>query len=95
MAEMGDVVRRRIVVRGEVQGVFFRDSTQKEAESRGVSGWVRNREDGTVEAVFEGPAEAVEAMIEWCRSGPSRAEVEDMDVSLEGQPDGLEGFEVR
>jgi acylphosphatase len=56
---------------------------------------VRNREDGTVEAVFEGPAEAVEAMIEWCRSGPSRAEVEDMDVSLEGQPDGLEGFEVR
>jgi acylphosphatase len=95
MAEVGEVVRRRVVVRGEVQGVFFRDSTKKEAESRGVSGWVRNRDDGAVEAVFEGSAEAVEAMLEWCRSGPSRAEVEDMDVSLEADSDGLEGFEVR
>lgn len=92
---MEETVRRRVIVRGEVQGVFFRDSTRKEAESRGVSGWVRNRDDGTVEAVFEGPAAAVEAMVEWCRSGPSRADVEDMDVSLEEDPDGLEGFEVR
>jgi acylphosphatase len=92
---MGDMVRRRVVVRGEVQGVFFRDSTKKEAESRGVAGWVRNREDGAVEAVFEGSADAVEAMVEWCRSGPSRADVEDMDVSLEEDPDDLEGFEVR
>jgi acylphosphatase len=92
---MADLVRRRIVVRGEVQGVFFRDSTREEAESRGVSGWVRNRDDGSVEAVFEGSADAVEAMVEWCRSGPSRAEVEDMDVSLEEDPDGLHGFEVR
>jgi acylphosphatase len=83
------------MVRGEVQGVFFRDSTRKEAQSRGVSGWVRNRDDGAVEAVFEGPAEAVEAMVEWCRRGPSRADVEDMDVSLDEDPDGLEGFEVR
>ncbi|MEA2468293.1 MAG: acylphosphatase [Thermoleophilaceae bacterium] len=83
------------MVRGEVQGVFFRDSTSKEAQSRGVSGWVRNRDDGAVEAVFEGPAEAVEAMVEWCRRGPSRADVEDMDVSLDEDPDGLEGFEVR
>jgi acylphosphatase len=88
-------VRRHVIVRGEVQGVFFRDSTRKEAESRGVSGWVKNRGDGSVEAVFEGPADAVEAMLEWCRSGPSRADVEDMNVSVEEEPDGLEGFEVR
>ena len=92
---MSDVVRRRVMVRGEVQGVFFRDSTKKEAERRGVSGWVRNRDDGSVEAVFEGPAEAVEAMVEWCRSGPPRATVEDMDVSVDEDPDGLDGFEVR
>lgn len=93
---MGDVVvRRHVVVRGEVQGVFFRDSTRWEAESRGVSGWVRNCDDGSVEAVFEGPADAVEAMLEWCRSGPSRADVEDMHVSVEEQSDGLEGFQVR
>jgi acylphosphatase len=92
---MADVVRRRVIVRGEVQGVFFRDSTRKQAESEGVSGWVRNRDDGSVEAVFEGPPAAVEAMVEWCRSGPSRAEVEDMDVILEEDPDALEGFRVR
>jgi acylphosphatase len=92
---MADKVRKRVVVRGEVQGVFFRDSTRQEAETRGVSGWVRNRDDGSVEAVFEGPADAVEAMVAWCRSGPSRADVEDMDVSLEGDPDDLTGFEVR
>jgi acylphosphatase len=92
---MADAARRRVVVRGVVQGVFFRDSTAKEADRRGVSGWVRNRDDGAVEAVFEGPADAVDAMVEWCRSGPSRAEVEDMDVSVNEEPDGLEGFEVR
>ena len=89
------VVQRRVVVRGEVQGVFFRDSTQEEARRRGVAGWVRNREDGTVEAVFEGPPDAVDAMVEWCRSGPSKADVRDMEASLERDPDGLEGFEVR
>jgi acylphosphatase len=56
---------------------------------------VRNRDDGSVEAVFEGSADAVEAMLEWCRSGPSRAEVEDMDVRVEDDSDELEGFEVR
>jgi acylphosphatase len=88
-------VRRRVVVRGEVQGVFFRDSTRREALERGVAGWVTNRDDGAVEAVFEGPPDAVEAMVEWCRSGPSRANVGDMDVSVEEDPDGLEGFDVR
>jgi acylphosphatase len=88
------LVRRRVVVHGEVQGVFFRDSTKREAGRRGIAGWVKNRADGAVEAVFEGPADAVEAMVEWCRSGPRRAEVEDMEVSLGEEPDGLEGFEV-
>jgi acylphosphatase len=88
------LVRRRVVVRGNVQGVFFRDSTRRQALDRGVAGWVRNRDDGSVEAVFEGPAEAVEELVEWCRTGPSRAQVEDMDVSLEREPDGLDGFQV-
>ena len=87
-------VRRRVVVSGRVQGVFFRDSTEKEARSRGVAGWVRNRDDGTVEAVFEGDSDAVEALVEFCRSGPSRADVDDVDVSEE-EPEGLESFDVR
>jgi acylphosphatase len=89
------VVQRRVVVRGEVQGVFFRDSTRREARARGVAGWVRNREDGAVEAAFEGPRDAVDAMVEWCRTGPGRADVVDMDVSVEADPDGLDGFDVR
>jgi acylphosphatase len=88
------VIRRRVVVHGDVQGVFFRDSTRSEAERRGVSGWVCNRADGAVEAVFEGPESAVEELVGWCRSGPSRAEVRDVDVSEE-EPEGLEGFRVR
>jgi acylphosphatase len=86
--------RRRVVVHGRVQGVFFRDSTEKEAASRGVSGWVRNRDDGTVEAVFEGEPDAVDALVEWCESGPSRADVDRVEVSEE-EPEGLSEFEVR
>ena len=92
---MADVVRAHVVIRGRVQGVFFRDSTRSEAEARGIAGWVRNRDDGAVEAVFEGPREAVDALIEWCRDGPSRADVDDMEVSLGEEPDGITGFEVR
>ena len=87
--------RRRVVVHGNVQGVFFRDSTEKEAKSRGVAGWVRNRDDRAVEAVFEGDEEAVEALVEFCRSGPSKADVERVDVEDEGEPEGLDGFSVR
>jgi acylphosphatase len=83
-------VRRRVVVRGEVQGVFFRDSTRREAEARGVTGSVTNRSDGAVEALFEGSEEAVDAMIEFCRSGPSRAQVEDVEV-IEEEPEGRGG----
>ena len=87
-------VRRRVVVRGDVQGVFFRDSTRREAEQRGVAGWVENRADGAVEALFEGSPADVEALIEFCRSGPSRADVRDVEVSEE-EPTGLDGFRVR
>jgi acylphosphatase len=87
---VSDTVRRKVVVRGDVQGVFFRDSTRDEAEERGVSGSVTNRADGAVEAVFEGPQEAVDAMIAFCREGPSRAQVEDVEVTEE-QPEGSGG----
>ena len=87
-------VRRRVIASGEVQGVFFRDATRQEAESRGVAGWVRNRGDGTVEAVFEGPEDAVSALVELCRAGPGSATVERLDVESEA-PEGLSGFEVR
>jgi acylphosphatase len=82
------------VVRGTVQGVFFRASCQREAAARGVTGWVSNRSDGAVEAVFEGEDSAVQALIEWCRQGPPRANVSGVDVSDE-EPEGLEGFGVR
>ncbi len=87
-------VRRRVVVSGRVQGVFFRDSTEEQASNAGVSGWVRNRDDGTVEAVFEGEDNDVHGMVEWCRSGPSSADVEDVEV-FEEEPEGLSGFQQR
>lgn len=89
-----DSVRRIVVARGRVQGVFFRDSTRREAERRGVSGWARNRSDGAVEAVFEGPEEAVAAMVEFVRGGPGHADVSGVDVRGE-QPEGLSGFSIR
>jgi acylphosphatase len=74
--------------------VFFRDSVRRRAESLGVSGWVRNRDDGAVEAEFQGDAEPVDSMVEYCRSGPGRAEVERLEVS-ELEPEGSSGFEIR
>ena len=91
---MSEQVRRRVVVRGNVQGVFFRDSCRSEASSRGVAGWVTNRPDGAVEAVFEGDPDAVTAMVDWCSSGPRGADVESVDESTE-EPEGLSGFEIR
>ena len=87
-------VRRRVIAHGRVQGVFFRDSVRRAAQSRAVAGWARNMDDGTVECVFEGPADAVEAMIAAVRAGPGHASVSRADVSEE-EPEGLEGFEVR
>jgi acylphosphatase len=80
-------------VHGFVQGVGFRFSVERAAGSRGVSGWVRNRDDGTVEAVFEGEREDVEALVEFCRAGPRGAEVERIEVAAESA-EGLAGFRV-
>ena len=91
---MSEQARRRVVVRGNVQGVFFRDSCRQRARSRGVAGWVTNRPDGAVEAVFEGDAGAVQAMVDWCGQGPRGAEVESVDESTE-EPEGLSGFDIR
>lgn len=89
-----DAIRRRAVVRGNVQGVFFRDSTREEAQKQGVHGWVSNRSDGAVEAVLEGPAEAVERVLRFLEDGPSRADVDGVEVEEE-EPEGLSSFEVR
>jgi acylphosphatase len=91
---MPEVVRRRVVIRGRVQGVFFRDATRRRAAQAGVAGWVTNRPDGAVEAVFEGDPEAVERLVRFAREGPSGAHVEDVEVRDE-PPEGLEGFSVR
>ena len=87
------VERRRVVIHGFVQGVGFRFAVERAAQSRGVAGWVRNRPDGTVEAVFEGELEDVEALVDLCRDGPRGAEVERVDVAAES-PEGLAGFRV-
>jgi acylphosphatase len=89
---MAETIRRRAVISGEVQGVNFRSAAEQEASRAGLSGWVRNRDDGTVEAVLEGESDAVEQVLEWCRSGPSSASVEGVEVSEE-EPEGLTEFE--
>lgn len=87
-------IRRRVVVHGRVQGVWFRESTRERARAHGVSGWVANRPDGTVEAVLEGPPEAVDRVVRFCETGPPRARVERVEVTEE-EPEGLSGFSVR
>jgi acylphosphatase len=91
---MSDTVRSHVIVHGHVQGVFFRDSTRRRASELGVAGWVSNRSDGTVEAVFEGNADAVASMVDWARRGPRSADVERVEERSEG-PEGLTGFDVR
>jgi acylphosphatase len=82
------------VVSGHVQGVWFRESCRREAQARGVAGWVANRFDHTVEAVFEGREPDVAEVVAWCRIGPPRADVTGIDVTQE-QPEGLVDFRVR
>ena len=84
-------VRRRVIAHGRVQGVFFRDATRREAERLGVAGSATNTADGTVECVFEGPAEAVDALLAFVRRGPGHASVSSVDVAEEA-PEGLSGF---
>ncbi len=86
--------RRRVVISGRVQNVWYRDTCRAEALARDVAGWVRNRPDGSVEAVFEGSREAVEQMVSWCRAGPPRARVDHVEVSEEQVLDEV-GFAIR
>lgn len=87
-------MRKRVVVSGTVQGVFYRDTCRRVAEEHGVSGWVRNLADGRVEAVFEGDPDGVETLVRWARLGPPSAAVRAVEVRDE-EPEGLTGFEVR
>ncbi len=84
----------RLVVHGRVQGVWFRESCRQEAVAHGVRGWVTNQADGTVEAVLAGPAEAVQAVADWARTGPPQARVERIETAPADDPGGS-GFEVR
>ena len=86
--------RRRVVVQGHVQGVFFRETTRRRALSAGVTGWVRNLPDGSVEAVLEGEREAVDGLVGFMRDGPRGARVDWVDVVTE-EPEGVSGFDVR
>jgi acylphosphatase len=88
------VVRAHVFVSGEVQGVFFRAETRRQASGLSLGGWVRNLPDGRVEAVFEGPRDEVERMVAWAREGPGYARVRDVDLTWE-DPEGLTDFEVR
>jgi acylphosphatase len=87
-------VARRVVVHGRVQGVFFRETTRRRARDTGVSGWVRNNDDGSVEAWFEGDPEDVEVMVDFARRGPAGARVERVEVH-DVPAVGAAGFEVR
>ena len=88
------MIRRRVVSHGRVQGVFFRDSVRRMAQQRGVAGWVSNRWDGAVEAVFEGETDAVDRLVQFMREGPRGASVERVEV-LEEEPEGVRGFNVQ
>lgn len=92
---MANIIRQRVVISGMVQGVFFRVRTQEKARDFGLTGWVKNKADGSVEAVFEGAPEKVEAIIKWCRQGPSGAQVTDVTVSPEEATSSDTGFEIR
>jgi acylphosphatase len=94
LSEPTERVRRHVWVSGRVQGVWFRESCREQAQALGVAGWVRNLSDGRVEAVFEGPPAAVERAVAWCREGPRRSRVEQVEVAAES-PVGETGFRVR
>ncbi|TNE92681.1 MAG: acylphosphatase [Deltaproteobacteria bacterium] len=77
------MIRKRVRIHGKVQGVWFRDSTVRTAQALGLQGWVRNRRDGTVEAVFEGPTDVVDEAVDWCRLGPPQARVSEIEIEDE------------
>ena len=86
--------RAHVVVSGDVQGVFFRQETKRQAEAHGVSGWVRNRDDSAVEAVFEGEKQDVKALVEFCKHGPSGAMVTNVDVKWENFTGEFNDFKI-
>jgi len=87
--------RVHVLVSGTVQGVFFRQKTKQQAESLGINGWVRNLADGRVEGVFEGDEQAVKALVDYCRHGPSYARVTNVDAAWEPYSGEFSGFEAR
>lgn len=89
------MTRVHLRVHGRVQGVWFRASAQREALALSLTGWVRNRRDGSVEAVVEGPSESVEAFVSWCQTGPPQAQVSSVDAQHLAPAGGLQGFVVR
>lgn len=89
-----DTIRRRLIVHGKVQGVFFRDSAREAAQNEGVAGFAVNCPDGSVEVVLEGPPDAVDAVAGYVRRGPSSARVDGVE-SQDEAPEGLSGFEIR
>ena len=93
-ADANESVRARVVVTGRVQGVCFRWETRTEAARLGVAGWIRNRSDGTVEGVFEGPRPAVDALVHWCHRGPPGAGVVEVSTAWETATGEFNGFEI-
>lgn len=91
---MSDQARVRVLADGRVQGVFFRDSTRREAQRLGLTGWVRNRPDGRVEAEFQGPRDAVDQAVEFCRRGPGEASVQAIDVEALDRVEDESGFVI-
>ena len=92
--ENKDRERAHVYVSGEVQGVFFRDSTCEKAQQLCLSGWVKNLPDGRVEALFEGPSQKVREMVRWCEQGPPHAAVENVEVEFDTAREDTSGFEV-
>jgi acylphosphatase len=92
---MESKVRAHAIITGRVQGVWFRAETKRAADAHGVTGWVRNKRDGSVEAVFEGPKDAVDAALSWCRQGPPLAKVKNIDVRWEDTTAEFNAFEVK
>ena len=91
---MENKVRAHAIISGRVQGVFFRVETKHAADGFGVFGWVRNRRDRTVEALFEGDQDRVDAVLEWCKEGPPHAQVSDVKIDLEDYTGEFSGFEI-
>jgi len=91
---MEEKARAHVVINGRVQGVFFRMETKRAAGEIGVFGWVKNQRDGTVEAVFEGDQDRVEAIVDWCRQGPPNADVTDVTVNWDDYTGEFKGFDI-